>query len=107
MDGWEERQMEGRVGFLKIMWKNCQRSNLVNLTFSVVFLGIKFRNEDISIIYMYMYCLEIKLMFVWYFVILNIMCYSVDDICISCYLDMLNNQKVVQYFIIYLLFGVC
>lgn len=36
-----------------------------------------------------MYCLEIKLMFVWYFVILNIMCYSVDDI--SCYLDMFNN----------------
>lgn len=95
--------MEGRVGFLKIMWKNCQRSNLVNLTFSVVFLGIKFLNEDISI--MYMYCLEIKLKFVWYFVILNIMCYSVDDI--SCYLDMFNDQKVVQYFIIYLLFGVC
>lgn len=68
MDGWEERQMEGRVGFLKIMWKNCQRSNLVNLTFSVVFLG-KFLNEDISI--MYMYCLEIKLKFIWYFVILN------------------------------------
>lgn len=97
--------MEGRAGSLKTMWKNCQRSNLVNSTLSAVLSGTKSRNEDTSIIYMYMYCSDIKSMFVWYFVTLNIMCYSVDDI--SCHSDMFNNQKAVQDFTIYLLPGVC
>lgn len=94
--------MEGRAGSLKTMWKNCQRSNLVNSTLSAVLLGTKSRNEDTS---SNMYCSEIKSMFVWYFVTLNIMCYSVDDI--SYHSDMFSHQKAVQYFTVYLLFDVC
>lgn len=92
--------MEGRAGSLKTMWKNCQRSNLVNSTLSAVLSGTKFEMKTLV-----MYCSEIKSMFVWYFVTLNIMCYSVDDI--SCHSDMFNNQKAVQDFTIYLLPGVC
>lgn len=60
--------MEGRAGSLKTMWKNCQRSNLVNSTLLAVLSG-KSPNEDTSI--MYMYCSEIKPKFIWYFVTLN------------------------------------